>query len=169
VFKRLAISIAAVLIVTPALMSTASAGGNIGGGIHYLHNLADIKDSDGFDSNAFSIIGSYQWAGPLLKVEGDVEYIFDMYGSGEAGWAPQAYVLVGGLIYGGAGMGIYYTDGDWANDPFYNLRAGVNLPLGSMHLDVYGTYQFWSDDDLKDLTGEDFNAVTFAALLRFDI
>ena len=166
-FKRLTIVIAAVLMVAPALVSNANAGGSFGGGIHYLHNLADIKDDTSFDNNAFSILGSYMWSGPLLKFEGQAEYIFDMYGSGKAGWAPQAYVLVGGMIYGGAGIGIYYTDGDWANDPFYNLRAGVNLGLGGMNLDVYGTYQFWSEGDLKDLTGEDFNAVTFAAVLRF--
>jgi len=167
--KHLTFVLAAALLLTPAFITTATAGSNIGGGIHYLHNLADIQDSDGFDSNAFSILGSYQFSGPLLTFEGDVEYIFDMYGSGEAGWAPQAYVLIGNLIYGGAGIGIYYTDGDWASDPFYNLRGGVNLPLGSMRLDAFATYQFWSEGDIKDLTGEDFNAVTFAALLRFDI
>jgi hypothetical protein len=162
-------ALAAVLLLTPALVNTAAAGSNVGVGLHYLRNLADIKDSNDFDKNAFSIIGSYQWAGPLIKVEGDLEYIFDMYGSGNSGWAPQAYVLAGGLIYGGVGMGIYYTDGDWANDPFYNLRAGVNLGLGGLNLDAFATYQFWSEGDLKDLTGEDFNAVTFAALLRFDL
>lgn len=167
--KRMTMMIAAVLLVTPALTRNASAGGNFGGGIHYLHNLADIKDDPNFDNDAFSILGSYQWAGRLLKAEAQVEYIFDLYGTGNAGWAPQAYVLAGGLIYGGAGVGMYYSDGDWADDPFYNLRGGVNLPLGSMHLDVYGTYQFWSEKDVKDVTGEDFNAVTFAAILRFDM
>ncbi len=48
---------------------------------------------------------------------------------------------------------------------FYALRAGVNLGLGGMNLDVYGAYQFWTDDDLKTVTGEDLDSVTSDGLL----
>jgi hypothetical protein len=159
--------LAAVSMLLPVAVGVAEAG-RLGGGVHYLRTLGDIEDH-GFDSNAFSILGSYQFAGPLLKFEADVEYVWDLFGTDEGAWLPQAYVLVGGLIYGGAGIGMTYFDGDWSSDPYYNLRAGVDLPLGGMGLDVFATYQFWSDDDLKDLTGDDLDSVTFAALLRFGL
>ncbi len=170
-FKRLVIAALAVALVVPVLVSTANAGSSIGGGIHYLHNLGDLKKNSNLDwgQDSFSLMGSYQWAGPLLKVEADVEYIFDYLSSGNAMWQPQAYVLVGGLIYGGAGIGIGYTDGDWQNDPFYALRAGVNLGLAGLDLDIWASYRFQNDDDLKALTGEDLDSLTFAAMLRFGL
>jgi hypothetical protein len=121
------------------------------------------------ESNAFSVLASYQFAGPLLKFEADVEYMFDLFGTDEDAWLPQAYVLAGGMIYGGLGIGMSYFNGDWSSDPFYNLRAGVELPLTNIKLDVYATYQFWSDDDLKALTGDDLDSITFAAVARFDL
>jgi hypothetical protein len=160
------VMMAAVAVVLPALSGNAMAESRFGGGLHYLRNLGDIEDN-GFDANSFSILGSYQHAGPMLKLEADVEYVFDVFGTDEGAWLPQAYVLVGNLIYGGAGIGISYFGDDWADRPFYNLRAGVDIPLTGMYLDVYATYLFWSGDDLEDLTGDDFDSVTFAAVLRF--
>jgi hypothetical protein len=43
----------------------------------------------------------------------------------------------------------------------------VNIPLMAFNLDVYGTYNFWNNDDIKDVTGEDLDSVTFAAVLHF--
>ncbi len=148
--------------------AAANAGGSIGGGVHYLRNLGDItKSNTGLDQNSFSLIGSYQHSLALLKIEGNLEYIFNYIGSDKSMWEPSAYVLTSGLIYGGAGIGIGYIDGDWQNDPFYALRLGVNVGLAGLALDVYGTYRFQNDSDLKAVTGEDLNSVTFAALVRF--
>ena len=166
--KRMMIPVAALLIAAPVLTGNAHAESRIGGGVHYLHNLGDI-DEGNFDKDAFSVLGSYQWAGPLLKLEADVEYVFDLFGTGEGAWQPQAYALVGGLIYGGAGIGISHFNGDWADDPFYNLRGGVDLPLGGLDLDAFATYTFWNSDDLKSLSGDDWDSITFAAVLRFKI
>jgi hypothetical protein len=168
-FMRISVLALLVAAVTVGATSTSFAGAKFGGGLHYLRNLADIKDDgnvQGFDKNSYSILGSVMFAGPLISLEGQAEYIFNFYGSDEAAWAPQVYALIGGMIYGGVGMGWYHTKSEWS-DAFYNLRAGVNVGLAGLNLDVYGTYQFFSDDELKDLTGEDFNAVTFAAILRF--
>ena len=38
-----------------------------------------------------------------------------------------------------------------------------------MDLDLFGTYQFQKDEDLKKLTGDDLDSVTFAAVLRFKL
>jgi hypothetical protein len=74
---------------------------------------------------------------------------------------------MGNLIYGGVGMGIGYTNNEWQTNPFYALRAGVNLPLGKRAIDLYATYNFQSDKELENLTGEDLDSATFAAILRF--
>jgi hypothetical protein len=150
----------------------AFAGGSIGGGIHYLRNLGDITDDGAIDlnQNSIGIIGSYQYDMRMFKLEGDVEYIFDYVGTGEAMWEPSAWGLIGlGALplYAGAGIGIGYTNDQWQQNPFYGLRAGVAFPLGSMKADVFATYRFQSDHDLENLTGEDLDSVTFAGVLRF--
>ena len=147
---------------------TANAGGSIGGGIHYLRNLGDISNSTvNLDQNSIGLIGSYQHSLALLKVEGNIEYIFNYIGTDKAMWEPSAYVLTNGVIYGGAGIGIGHIDGDWQNDPFYALRLGVNFGLAGLALDVFGTYRFQNDSELKATTGEDLDSITFAAVARF--
>jgi hypothetical protein len=164
------ILIAAVLL---AWSGVANAQHRLGGGIHYLRNLGDITDSGAVDlnQNSVSLIGSYQYKAKLLRVEGDVEYVFDYVGTGKEMWEPSGWALVGigRLLYGGAGMGIGYTDNAWQQNPFYALRAGVDFVLSGLNLDVYTTYRFQSDQDLKNLTGEDLDSLTFAALLRFEL
>ena len=164
-----------ILLVASVLVTwtgAANAGGSIGGGIHYLRNLGDITDDGAIDlnQNSIGLIGSYQYDMRMFKVEGDVEYIFDYVGTGNPMWEPSAWGLVGlGTLplYAGAGIGIGYTDNEWQQNPFYALRAGVNVPLAKMGLDVYATYRFQSDTELKNLTGEDLDSLTFAAVLRF--
>ncbi|HET9951400.1 MAG TPA: hypothetical protein VFS09_06355, partial [Candidatus Eisenbacteria bacterium] len=138
-------------------------------GIHYLRNLGDISEAEGVDlnQNSTSLLGSLKMDAGPLKAEGQVEYIFDYIGTGNEMWQPSAWLLMGNRIYWGAGMGIGYTDNEWQTNPFYALRAGVNLPLGGMGLDLYATYNFQSDQQLEDLTGEDLDSMTFAAILRF--
>lgn len=158
--------IALTTLLAAAWTAETFAGHRIGGGVHYLRNLGDIKEQ-GYEPNSFSLLGSYQYAGSLLKFEGDVEYIFDFAGTDEPMWQPSAWLLAGGAIYGGAGIGIGYIDGDWQNDPFYAIRAGVELAFATLDIDLFATYRFQSDPDLEKLTGEDLDSVTFAAVLRF--
>ncbi len=165
--RKFALMTVAIAVVTAGLSTNANAGFNIGGGLHYLYAMGDI-DTDNLDlsKNSFGVIGSVQRAGAMFTLEGNVEYIFDYAGTGDGMWEPSAYALLGSMIYGGAGIGIDQIDSEWT-DPWYALRGGVNLPLGGMGLDLYGTYRFWSDDDLKNLTGDDADSITFSAVLRF--
>ncbi len=167
--KKTMLALLAVAIATTSIVSVSSAGSSIGGGLHYLRNIGDIDKNTELSKDSFSILGSYMYSMPMIKIEGQVEYVFDYANSDNSMWIPQAYVLVGGMIYGGAGIGIGRIDGEWTSDPFYTLRAGVNLPLAALNLDVYGTYMFWTDDDLKAATGEDLDSVTLAAVLRFSL
>ena len=162
--KTIGVALCALTLV--AWAATASAT-SLGAGIHYLHNLGDIKD-DGLENDSFSLIGSIQSSG-MIKFEVDVEYIFDYAGTDEAMVEPSAWALIGGLVYGGAGIGIGHIDGEWQDHPFYALRAGLNFPLGGVGLDVFGTYRFQKDEEFNDLTGEDLDSVTFGAILRFGL
>jgi hypothetical protein len=159
--------IAFVAVATASWAPNANAGFNLGAGVHYLRAMGDIDTNDpDLSKDSFGIVGSAQLDAGLITIEGNLEYIFNYIGTDEGMWEPSAYALIGGLIYGGAGIGTGNFDGEWT-DPWYALRAGVNLPLGSLGLDLYTTYRFWSDDDLKNLTGDDLDSLTFSAILRF--
>lgn len=168
--KRLLIALLAVVTVVATAGTSSAAGANLGAGIHYLHNVGDI-DANGIDleKNSIGIVGSIMGGFAFLNLEGQVEYISNYAGSDESMWIPQGWALIGSVLYGGAGIGIGNFDGEWQDDPFYALRAGVNLPLGALGLDMYGTYHFWNDDAFDDVNDEDLDSVTFAALLRFNL
>ena len=157
------------LAVVGVLAAPAQAGHRIGGGVQYLKTLGDIKDIPEFDSNAFGFLASYQYDGGLLKLEGDVEWILDYGGSSNSLIQPQAYLLVGGLIYAGAGIGIGYFDGNWQNDPFYALRAGVDFTLGGLDLDAFALYRFQDTEVFEDFESQDLDSITFGAMIRFHI
>jgi hypothetical protein len=168
--KKLLIALLAVVMVVASAGSSSAAGVSIGGGIHYLRNVNDIDGSGvDLDKNSVGLVGSILGDVKVLKLEGQLEYINNYAGSDESMWIPQAWAMIGSLLYAGAGIGIGHIDGDWQDDPFYGLRAGLNIPLGAVNLDTYGTYHFWNDDAFAEVTEEDLDSVTFAALLRFDL
>ena len=160
------------LLLVALLVTTASpafAGlSKLGAGLHYLHNLGDLKNEtlNDLEKDSFGIIGSYQFTPGLFKLEGDVEYVFNYLGTDNAMWEPSAWGLTSGMLYGGGGIGIGYTDGDWQKNPWYALRAGLNFPLAKLDLDTYATYRFQSAGDLGAVV-DDLNSLTFAAVIRF--
>ena len=143
-------------------------GQSIGGGIHYWIALDDI-DIDDVDEDGIAWVVSYQaQASDLLILELSVEILPDDFaGADGTVLAPQAYLLVGSAIYGGAGIGIYHADDEFADDPFFVLRVGINLEiLPDIHLDVSGNYRFteWDDTITENI---DTDTVTIAATARF--
>jgi hypothetical protein len=163
---RKTLGVALCALTLTAWAATASAT-SLGVGLHYLHNLGDIKGA-GFEDDSMSMIGSIQ-SGGTIKFEADVEYIFNYLGTDHAMVEPSAWLLIGGLVYGGAGIGIGHTDGEWQDNPFYAFRGGVNFPLGSVGLDLFSTYRFQKDEHINDLTGESLDSLTFGAMLRFGL
>lgn len=142
-------------------------GHRFGGGLHYLRTLGDIQDVPEFDANSLGFLASYQYTFTMLKIEGDLEWIPDFGGSDKSLWVPQAWGLIGSMIYGGIGIGIGYIDGEWQDNPFYALRAGVDLGLGGLGLDLFASYQFQTTQVFEDFESDDLNSVTFGAILRF--
>jgi hypothetical protein len=169
--NRLKSTLLACLVAAGVLFQAGTAGAELrlGGGVHYLHTLGDIKDADEFDENAIGIMASVTYGRAMFRVEADVEFIPDFGGSEEAMWQPQAYALVGGLIYGGVGAGIGYIDGDWQSQPFFALRAGADFVLADLDLDAFATYRFQKEEDLKALGSDDLDTITFGLLIRFEI
>jgi len=164
--RRVSTLLVVLLALTGGFAVQAQAGHLLGGGVEYLRTVGDIADDSEFDENAFGILASYQYRMSLLKIEADVEWIPDYGGTSNALIQPQAYALIGGLIYAGVGIGVGNFDGEWQSDPFYALRAGVDLSLAGLDLDVFGVYRFQDAEIIKELGKSDLDAVTFCALLR---
>jgi len=167
--RKYGTSVLVALLLSVLGGGTARADFWLGGGLHYLRTLGDITNDNEFDlnQNSISALASGKGGIWILAVEGQVEYVFDYVGTGEAMWEPSLWVLTRGLLYGGCGVGIGYTDGDWQSNPFYALRLGVDVPVGGLELDINASYRFQSSQDLEHLTGEDLDSLTLAAILRF--
>ena len=159
------------LVLGTMMAVPAEAEVRIGGGVHYWTALDDIEVDDvDIDDTGSSFIGSLQWLpGGLIYGEAQLEYFDEGFGGGNAGaLAPQAFVLAGlGSIYGGLGIGITYNDeleGDNFSDPFYTLRAGLDIELlPRIHIDIHGKYIF---DAFSDVDGADEDAITLGAIAR---
>jgi len=140
----------------------------IGGGVHYWVALDDI-DVDNVDEDGYDMILSYQYVNSgFFKIEADLELHQEGYaGAEEEVWSPQAYFLIGKGLYGGAGIGINYSNGDFAKNPFYALRVGIDIEvLPSLFLDLNANYRFenWDFDRIKE--DVDTDTVTVGAILR---
>jgi hypothetical protein len=149
------------------LAGKADAGMRLGAGIHYLRTVGDLKDTPGFDKDDLSFLVSLKYGLGLIKVEGDIEFLPDYVGSDLLMIEPQAYALIGNLIYGGVGIGVGHLEDFGWQDPFYALRAGVDLDLGPIGLDAFASYRFQKAKDLATLESDDLNAVTLGAIFTF--
>ena len=157
------------LLGTLALgVPTSAPAAQLGAGLHYLRAVNDIDADDEIDKNDFAIFGSITHSFVMVRVEGQLEIVPDYLESGNALLQPAAYGLIsGGLFYGGVGIGIGYLDGEWASDPFYALRAGVELGLGGLAVDAFLSYRFQSASFGEGVEDFDLDSVTLAAQVKF--
>jgi len=140
----------------------------LGAGVHYMETVGDIKDAEGFDSGALNLLLAAKMGLGLITIEGDSEWALDYGGSDHTLWLPQVFALLGHrFIYLGAGIGAGYLNQEWFDHPIYTLRAGVNLPLGPVSVDVNANYQFMSTSVAEDVNSDDLNSVTFGAVVWF--
>jgi hypothetical protein len=163
----------AMCVMAAALLAAGSVRGaddnnRIGVGARYWQTIDNI-DVDRIDEDGFTFIASYQhWFG-LLGMELAVEwYKKGFAGSPDDIYAPQALLLVGKGIYAAAGIGGYFRDGEFADEPFYVLRAGLNFEvLPSLYLDINANYRFENTDDLeRRATDIDTDTVSLGAAVR---
>ena len=161
--------VAALCVLFAATTSRAELGFRLGAGAHYVRTVGEIKDTPEFDADAFNLVGAGKLGLGLVNFELDVEWLPDYGGSSEALWLPEAFVLVGGLIYGGAGIGTGYIDGEWFDDPFYALRAGIDFPIGPVSLDINANYRFMDTSVFDEVDNEDFDSITLGAIVRIGL
>lgn len=154
------------LLVLALPAANASAEHRLGGGVNYWVMLDDLDED--FDDNGLSFLVSYQyWAG-LFAVELDVELMPDRFD--ETAVAPQAYLLFGKGIYAGAGIGIINSDGDFADKPFFALKAGINLELlPSTYVDISANYRFNDEAEFDKGKNIDTDTVFLGAAFRFSL
>ena len=131
----------------------SGAGHSFGAGAQYWKTVDEI-DLDNVEEEGLSWIATYQYR-PfwLAALEMDVEMLPDGFrGAPERVFAPQAYAILGKGLYAALGIGVYYTDGEFADDPFYAARAGVNVEvLPRLYLDAYGIYRFEQWEEIEEL------------------
>ncbi len=135
------------LFLLPSARAADSAH-RIGAGANYWVCIDDI-DVDNVDEDGFSYLVSYQYRPTLVGLQADVEFLPDLFG--EDAIAPAAYLVVGKTIYAAAGAGIVNLDGEWADEPFLALKAGLDLEiLPGLFLDLSASYRFNSETDLEE-------------------
>jgi hypothetical protein len=137
----------------------------LGAGANYWYAIDDI-DVDDVDDDGFSYLVTYQYKPSLIGIQIDGELLPDRFG--EDAYAAAGYLVVGGAIYGSVGVGILNVDGEWADDPFYALRLGLDFELlPGIHLDISGSYRFDSETKIGDaLDDYDTDTVFLGAAAR---
>jgi len=157
--KMILFAIVAFGLTLLASAPAALAGAHrLGLGANYWKTIDDINSNDltgHIDENGLSWLASYQYApAGIFTFEADVEYYPSLGGEPKPFVSPEAFVLVGGTLYAGAGVGIYYHDGAFSNGPFYMLRAGIDITiLPFLSLDISANYRFndWDTFTTQDL------------------
>jgi hypothetical protein len=145
----------------------------VGLGLHYWKALDDALDDMEFqdvDEDGIAWLISYKLAtSSLLKFQLDLELLpRDYGGSDHRVVAPEGFVLVGSEPYVALGFGIHYTDGDFAEKPFFALRTGIDFELlPSIFTDININYRFenWDFDEVRDKISTD--TLTLGAVVRF--
>ena len=146
----------------------AASGHRLGVGAHYWRAVKDIDVSE-VKKDGFSWLGTYQYKPGWLGLELDVEWFEKGFGGADKDvFQPQAYLVLGKALYGAAGIGGYYSDGKFKEDPFFAFRVGLDLEvLPVLSVDINVNYRFEKWDDLsaegKDI---DTDTITLGAAAR---
>jgi hypothetical protein len=138
-----------VLVILCCTQQSHAAEHRIGGGLNYWKAMDDI-DFDHIDDKGFSYLASYQYRPTdYFGIELDLEVLPDKYE--DTAFAPQLFLLVGKGLYAGAGIGVEYCDSEFADNPFFTLRTGINFEiLPHIYADVYAHYRFDNFSDFND-------------------
>lgn len=167
--KRRILTMVFILIgLAAAHVAEAETDYRLGLGGQYWTTISSI-DAENINKDGFSGIISWQIVpSSLIKFELDFEVAPDgIILPDKTAYAPQAYFLIGKGLYAGVGMGIWYADDRFMDEPFYALRCGIDLEiLPSIFLDINGNYRFarWNYDDIRgNISGD---TITLGTILR---
>jgi len=144
----------------------------LGIGANYWKTVDNIDTGDftNIDESGISWLASYQYVPVgLFKFEADLEYYPALGEGSKTYWSPEAFVLVGGTLYAGAGIGVYYNDGTFSSTPFYMLRVGVDFAiLPFLSLDINANYRFndWNSFKTNDI---DTDTIRLGAAIRLSL
>jgi len=166
----------ALLVASLGLLWTASIAraqeqernNQLGVGVHYWTTVKNIDVND-IDKNGFSYLAMYQYHYGWVGIEAALEWFQSGFGGASQDmYQPQAYLILGKVIYAAAGIGGYYSDGKLADNPFYAFRVGLDIPLlPILHLDINANYRFENWDDLgTEGKSVDTDTVTLGAAAR---
>lgn len=153
--------------LTPAALAGSH---RIGAGANYWKSLnaIDSKELSGhIDETGLSWLASYQYVPEgIVRLEVDLEYYPNLGEDRKAFWSPEIFVLVGGTLYAGVGVGDYYNGDIFSDKPFFMLRAGVDFAiLPFLFLDINANYRFndWNTLEKDDV---DTNTIRLGAAVR---
>lgn len=141
----------------------------LGVGVHYWRTLDDIEIDDLDRDGLAWMVSARFFPESLVSLGLEVEQFPEEFAPGdEAVYAPAAYLVLGRSLYAAVGVGGYYRDGDFADDPFYAARLGIVLEaLPQVFLDLNANYRFeeWEQFN-EDEHKIDTDTVTLGAALR---
>ena len=74
------------------------------------------------------------------------------------------------LAIGSNSKAIFYTDGEFSDDPFFVLRAGFDIEvLPSLRLDLNANYHFTDFESISTVDEDvDTDTITLGAMVRFE-
>ncbi len=141
----------------------------LGLGVNYWQVIDDI-DVDDIEEEGFSYIAAYRYDAGLLALQTEVEVFPEDYaGAPKNVLSPQALLILGESLFVAAGAGIQYSDGEFADEPYFLLRAGLSLiGLGPVQIDFHASYLF-SDAGAFDVDDIDTDTVTLGAMFRIEL
>jgi opacity protein-like surface antigen len=170
---RKILMVAAVAFCLPwltAVPAAVAATHRFGAGANYWKTISnlDLEDVKNIDESGLSWLASYQYVpAGIFKLEVDLEYYPRLGEEPKAMWSPEAFLLVGGTLYAGAGIGVYYNGDIFSNKPFYMLRAGLDFAiLPFLSLDINANYRF-NDWNSLETNSIDTDTIRLGAALRF--
>ena len=165
----LAVLVLAAVGLTNTVASAVEVGSNrIGAGANYWVAV-DSLNSSTFDRDGLSYFVSYQYQPELFGFDLTVEMLPDRFGRDAL--APQAYIMLGQTLYLALGIGIVYANDDFADEPFYALKTGLDMELlPNFFVDISANYRFNETSQLKDrATNIDTDTVFLGAAIRIGL
>jgi hypothetical protein len=166
--KSIIIFVILLLGVVFTAQSSIAGSHRLGVGWEFWQTVDDI-DFDNYDDKGYSWMFTYQYKPGLIGGQLDCQFSNQELGERTRNViSPQAFLILGGLLYGGVGIGANYTSDDWS-DPFYVLRLGLDFNIFSQfHLDINGNYRFenWDYDEVEE--DIDTDTINLGLALRYE-